>query len=765
MNLRRMKSRYQYQDADKSFTIGEDDPDMDIVTISLPSPPELKYIHGYGKDPKDQKFEYEEYPARLKRLEDVVRANLIKHYEKRRDQTFTEQKFIMAMWEKLEEVADQYEKEIEWIRSQIYFAMHGKWYFINGKPTYLTEDHWYLLNYWTSADCERFDYRDRDRRVYLFSKYLWETDEDETGQSIGSRTFYGPMYPKHRRDGATHKYLAAFYRDTIFRKGSHMGIQSFDENNSETHYKNKLVVAWQKMPFFFKPLWHGSNSPSAGMKFSDNSLSDAPVVNSRITYATTAGRKFYEGDFLTSLQVEEAGKTVLENVSERWDVQQQCVARADGAVIIGKVAFPSTVYELEGEGGKEFKVLTDRSKFYERIPGKKQTGSGLAVLFIPAYDGLEGFIGPYGESIIDDPAPEQAAFIRKNYGAKQHIEAENEILLRKGDVESLEKFRERKRLFPCCLADCFISNEGGTDFNMQILTNRKAELSRLRAPLVVRGNYFLIPSGSGVPMSSSDILRSGMDISKMIGRVVFEVDGVNGRWEIKDTEGGSMKYIRDGHWFPSDPKYTLGADPFKFTVNPVKASKRLGRSKGGGALIRNRDLGVDPIDKDIKDWETYNIRGYYSYRANSDDEYVLDMLLAAIYHQAMIFPETNNDVVLKNLIKWKHAGYLQFAVDPVTGKVRDLPGMSTQTKSKEDVMQALNRYIEFRGAKEVFLSFINDCISINSPDQLKHYDGLVAVGYGLIGAESANTMAPKGPSEEGFDMGRAFKKKKYRTKR
>ena len=750
----------RYRDPDRTFSIGENDPEMDPVTIRLPSPPKLKYIHGYGKEAKDQKFEYEEYPSRLKRLEESVRADLLKYYEKKRDQTFTEQKYIMAVWDKLEELEDQYRSEIEWIRKQIYHAQYGKWYFIKGKPTFLTEDHFFYLNYWSSADCERFGYRDRDRRVYLFSKYLWETKEDEAGNSIGARTFYGPMYPKHRRDGATHKFLAAFYRSTIYKKGGHMGIQSFDETNSETHYKNKLVLAWQKMPFFFKPIWHGSNAPAAGMKFTDNTLSTAPVMNARITYATTADRKFYEGDFLTALQVEEAGKTVLENVSERWDTQQQCVARADGAVIIGKVAFPSTVYELEGEGGKEFKILADRSKFYERIPGKKQTGSGMAVLFIPAYDGLEGFIGPYGESVIDDPTPEQAEFIGKSYGARQHIEAENEVLLRKGDVDSLEKYRERKRLFPCSLSDCFISNEGGTDFNMQILTNRKAELSRI-TPQVVRGNYFIVTEG-GLPMSPADILKSGMDISKITGRVIFEADSINGRWEVKNPEGGSARFKKDGHWFPSNPKHTLGADPFKFTVSPVKASKRLGRSKGGGAIIRNRDLVIDPIDKDIADWETNNLIAYYSYRANSDDEYVLDMLLAAIFHQAMIFPETNNDVVLKNLIAWKHAGYLQFAVDPVTGRIRDLPGMSTQTKSKEDVMQAINRYIEFRGKKEVFLSFINDCISINSPDQLKHYDGLVAVGYALIGAESANSLAPKTPKDENFDLGRVFRKKKYR---
>ncbi len=756
-----MSNKFEYKEHDKTFTVNDNDPDLNPITIKLPSPPALRHIEGYGKRSPDQVFQYEKYPPRLKRLEDRTRSHIMKVYEKKRDQVFTEQKYVAGMWEVLEKNKDEYEKEIEWIKSQIYHALYGKWYFINGKPTYITEDHWFYLNYWSAPDCEIFDYRDRDRRIFLFAKYIWNTHEDEKGNDIGARTFYGFLYPKHRRDGATHKFLTAGYRDTLFKVGGHFGMQSFDEMNSAEHYKNKLLKAWQKFPFFFRPIWKGTSAPVSGMQWVENPLVDCPVMNTKFTYANSAGRKFYEGDYLTYLQVEEAGKTVLEDVSERWGVQKECLGRADGAVIIGRTVFPTTVYELEGSGGKEFKILSDESDFYERIPGKSQTSSGMARIFISAEDGLEGFIGPYGESVIDTPTPAQARHIKRQIGAREWLVSAEESLLRKGDVESLSKYRERKRLYPRSYSDCFISNEGGTDFNMQILTNRKAELSRLRTPLTVRGNFYWM-SNDGVPMTSGQIIQAGLDISKLLGRVIFEVDEINGRWELLDTKGTNRRIRKDGHWFPGDPKHTLGADPFKFTVTPTKSSKHLGRSKGGGAVVRNRDFAIDPVDKEVKDWETGGLVAYYVYRAGSDDEYVLDMLMCAIFYSSMIFPETNVDGFLKSLIAWKYAGYLLFATDPVTGKIKDTPGMSTQTKSKEQIFQVLNRYIEFHGHKESFMSFVTDCIDINSSDQLKFFDGLVAAGYALIGAESSSNLTPDDPESENFDLGRAFQKKKYR---
>ena len=758
-DYKKLVTKSEYKEADKSFTVNDNDKDLTPITISLPSPPDLKLIDGYGLPAKEQKFKYIEYPPRLKRLEEKTRNHAMAKYDKARDMSYTEQKFILEMWDVIEKLKSEYEQEVDWIRKQIYHVLNGYWFFCNGKPTYITGFHYAFLNFWYSPDLksENFDYRDRDRRIYLFAEYIWNTTEDETGKDTGYRTFYGLLYPKHRRDGATHKFICAGYFNSIYEIGGHFGMQSFDETNAETHYKRKLVLAWERLPFFFKPVWKGG--VTTAMFFGETRRSDYPVMNTKITYATSAGRKFYEGDTLTYLQVEEAGKTTLEDVSERWDVQKQCLGRADGAVIIGKVCFPTTVYELEGSGGREFKVLCDQSKFNERIPGKKQTLSGMSEFFIPAWDGLEQYIGPYGESVIDAPTPEQALFIRRDYGARQHLESENNILLQRGDSDSMSKYRERKRLYPMCYSDCFIANTGDMGFNMQILTSRRAELMRLRRQPVVRGNFFW--ASGGLPLSSDQIIKGGIDISKLGGNIVFEPDSVQGRWEVLETKGSGKRYIKDGHWFPSFPRYTTGADPFKFSMTPVKASKRLGRSRGGGAIVRNRDFSIDPAEKEIKDWETGNLIAYYNYRPDSDLVFVLDMLMPSIFYGSSIFPETNIEIVVSELLRMKFGGYLLFAVDEVTGKMKSTPGISTQTRSKEEIFQRLNRYIDFKGAKDAFLSFINDAIAINSPEELKHYDGLAAVGCALIGSESAQ-MAHQGQPSGDFDAGRVFKKRKYR---
>ena len=60
--------------------------------------------------------------------------------------------------------------------------------------------------------------------------------------------------------------------------------------------------------------------------------------------------------------------------------------------------------------GKQFFKVCQDSKLEKRdLSG--QTKSGMLVLYMPAYEGLDGFIGPYGESVIDTPTPQQAAFI------------------------------------------------------------------------------------------------------------------------------------------------------------------------------------------------------------------------------------------------------------------------------------------------------------------------------------------------------------------
>ena len=54
-------------------------------------------------------------------------------------------------------------------------------------------------------------------------------------------------------------------------------------------------------------------------------------------------------------------------------------------------------------GGKAFKDIWDDSDQEDMIPGVNRTKSGLFRYFTPAYDGFEGFIDEYGNSIVNNP--------------------------------------------------------------------------------------------------------------------------------------------------------------------------------------------------------------------------------------------------------------------------------------------------------------------------------------------------------------------------
>ena len=754
----------EYVSHDTEFTVNDNDPDLQPITLSLPSPPKLSLIDNYGLPKKEQKFRHVEYPVRLKRLEERVTKELAQKMDNNRAETFTPQKVINMLWDELDKQKDKYEEEINWIRKQIYHIINGYWVYINGKPTYHDGWHYFFLNFWSIPGEKFIQYRDRDRRWFLFARYVYTTMEDDKGESTGFRTFYGFLYPKHRRDGATHKALCIGYCILMYHRGGHFGIQSFDEDNAKEHYTSKLLPAFDNMPFFVKPMWRGNKTPLGALNFEShgNEALYTPL-NSKITYATTAARKAYDGKPQIYHLCEETGKTILENVYERWLVVKETLGRGKGSVIKGFTIFPTTVADMEAGGGREFKDLSDKSNFYDRVGGTNMTESGLCRLFIPAYDGLEGFVGEFGESIIETPTPEQVAFIRKEIGAKEHIESSLNQLLKKGDPASMTAYREEIRLYPTKYSDCFDITAGNIGFPIEDMRRRMHEINRKEKETVTGNFKWLV---NDIPHTSRQIIEKNLKINSLVGRIIFEPDR-EGRWEVSDVKRGAelgkanQRFVNNNVWFPINPKYTLGADPFTFKTEKSVKYRSRGLSNGGGVIVRDRDLLIDPEGKDIKDWETWSVVADYSYRADSDDEYVLDMLMPAIYYGAMVFPENNIKIVLKNFILWGYKGYLKHEVDEVTGKLKEEAGGFTGTRTKEELFMEIQRYFSYRCHREKHYKILEEGVNIESAEHMKFYDRLAALGYALWGSKSPYGKHLQSNNSNGFDATRAWKRRKY----
>jgi len=749
----------EYLPHDKYFVVNNDDPDLDEIKVKLPDPPPLPTIDGYGLPAKDQYFKRAKMPSRLTALEDRAIENLRIIELGSRHETVTGQKILEEIWRIFEQDKHTYKQEIEWIQKQIYYILNGYWCYINGKPTYIDGWHYAYCSFWIMLDVTKNDgypeFRDRDRKWFHFARYCFTTTEDENGNDVGFRTSFGFIYPKHRRDGATYKALCVGYFITIFKRGAHFGIQSFDDSNANEHYTEKLVPAWNHLPFFFRPVWQGSINPRGELNFKlPTGRAYGKSLGAKISYATTSNRKFYDGKKLYYLLEEEEGKTKSEDIYERWSVMKPTLSQGDSALIHGFSIHPSTVADMIEQGGMEFFYLSEDSKFNERDESKHQTVSGLFRLFIPAWEGLEGSIGLYGESIIEKPTPEQVAYTGRRDGAKHQIMSYRKMLLDKGTPEAKAKYREHVMLFPTNYGECFRGASGGAGFDEQIIDTRVEELRRKNP--AVPGDFE--PKG-GVKDAP----------------IVF-IPRDNGRWEVTkqlsdkesnlqhmDTWYNSITEQDETVWTPTFPtKFTLGIDPFGFsTKGEAKTRQNKDRmSDGGGAVFWERDALLDPGDI-RSEYMSEMFVATYRYRPASDTEFAEDMLNAARYYGAMAFSERNIAIINKHFIDRGYAGYLKYSINEITGRQADEPGYFMGAGTKVEMMNLLRSHIAFRGHKENHLSLLLECKSIKGIEFVTNFDLLAAAGAALMGSRSSYSkiiermqMKADGSVAEAFPMHR-----------
>ena len=144
-------------------------------------------------------------------------------------------------------------KEIEFIGQEWDRRTNGYWFYNCGVPTYIDGWHYFYLNYW-QLDNGLPEYRDRDRKFFLFARYCFTTTESyypfkvmkggkpayfsdekdaikfadggvvEHGNFIldmKKRTILGFIYPKHRREGATYRAECIIMRSQAVQRGGH----------------------------------------------------------------------------------------------------------------------------------------------------------------------------------------------------------------------------------------------------------------------------------------------------------------------------------------------------------------------------------------------------------------------------------------------------------------------------------------------------------------------------------------------------------------
>lgn len=743
-------------------------PDITDNEVKLLINPPLKSIRNYGKKREDQYWTRIPVPEKLQKIE--------KHFsgDQRR------------IWQYLAENKKDYEAEIKFIQKQWFHRIYGEWIMINEKPTWINPALWYNLSVWSGSyevtdrktlkkkTSKHAEYRDRSRRKYNFTLYAYlntETFEklDNEGNGVpepdgtykmidlGIRVCFGRNYPKPRRDGATNDDLSFQSWVTTMVSDLYSSTIANKPNTQKKHFDTKLVPAWRRTPFYFKPTHDGSDRPKRSINFMNPSVkqkdglvtfNNENELGSIIDYSDVIDRAYYDHAKITGILLhDEGGKTIEVDVHEGYNIIKPAMSQGGGSTI-NPYAFmlaPTTVEEMEAGGGHNFKMLCDSSDYYKRNPITGQTQSGLWNMFIPVYDGLENFIGPYGESIIGTPTPEQARFIGRNYGAKAYITNKIEMLKRQNTPQALKELEQFIRQHPMCWADCWKMQGGDLGFNMEKLHSRHTELKRLqmekRDPRKKAYFVWIVP-GEPQPLRAEEYLERKFHLfnnHKHYVDIRFAKEDESFDFFISKTLnfGQTNKVIWNnelGFWqLMEEPKFIVSADPVQY-LSKMDAERREDKAKASYAAACCFYL-HDYRDEEKPEHLRESNRFVATYMSKDDDVDVHGekMLMLCRYFSAEFFPEKN----VKEAIRWfeqrLYGGLLKRAWLAEEGKMAAHVGYQAQGKQLNSLFRSVKDYIDFHIYKEDHIEIIEQYIKIKAKEQMTSFDLFAASAGCLLG--------------------------------
>lgn len=756
----------QYLPADESFVVNDKDEHLTPIRISLPKPPPIKLIAGYGLPAREQRFTRLEPPKELIDLEKQAVKEMKFECEKNK-QAATPYRAYKKFWELFESKQDELGESIEYIKKFWWHRIHGYWCFINGKPTYISPKHFEFLHLWKISEnnLKLPDYRDRDRRWYLFMEYLANTKEtfanvDSKGKAVkvdglypmvdtGRRIFYGGANTKQRRAGETHKSLSWGYSVTTTNGSSPASMISYTKDQIEGHWKKKFMPAWGGMPLWIAPASQSVSTSNSVEYTPPQNAYGEDFLNSVIDYAKTSNQSAMDGTAYRYIYCDEEGKTTTVNVLDRWNTLKYCLS--SGKVIKGFSLHPSTVEEMDSSGGREFKALLDQSNFYIRKSDDGQTTSGLGMCFLSACDGLEGFIDSYGYSVAYEVTDWQReeGFTKCAFDT---LKKERDDLMVKyedtGDPAYLETYRSLQRKYPLYYMDSFIGESG------ELLPSVFIDRAIIRcetAPLSDRPKRYNLQWVNNVPYS-----------------YVEPVEDSDGRWLIsvlpEQHERNQVmvemafNMIRNEYYDRRKPsissRFVIGCDPTKYH-SAVKA--RSSMSKGSKAAIVV-DLMKQPTDtsSNPKEWEGYRTACTYINMPILFDDFVDDLIKTAFFFSAYINLESNvGGVTIKGLEDSNNDGFLLYDVNK-KGVEKDLAGTHTSNASKSDGIIMLSDYLKMRYEVENHLDLLYQCKNMKELEDMTNLDLIAAKLMALDGANIIRKRNGLKPTQA-FDMDKFYR--------
>jgi hypothetical protein len=527
-------------------------------------------------------------------------------------------------------------------RRDYYRRKYGVFVMINGEPVYLTNHHFYYLQW-----C-KFDHKENEGYPYYYefsrTNFYIRQWSEENPWSMGYM-FIGP-----RATGKSNEELACIANRATMLHNHRAALQSkhFENDAKGVLIQAKMVPLFNALPKFQKPEYaHGTNTQSelvfrrrsiTGKQTTGLDFSPDVELTSTI-FAAPPGEKALDTETLSDLFEDEIGKCNPREVADiyvRHEVNLKCTFRNNRK--IGVLRKTSTVEEMDEGGDECFKLWKDSDP--KIIDGNGFTTSKIHRHLISALDtdtSLVDYIDAKGKNY--GPPCDKYGRVNKEIA---NIKIQNDFDAVKHD---LKKLSGRMRKSPRNPSEAFIKDQSKSIFNIMLITNRLEHIRNgmARKPYV-KGNLYWLKEKYGPVWWERDDhagrfnfawfpdeFSAGYEKNQMPGETGRILNNVTKEWGY-NMKGEAQELITPGNM----KLFRIATDPIKYTK-----TKDPRASKAAIHAFRMYDHLVDGGKRSRKEWETHNFFVEYCNRPDDPAQYVEDLAMLCIFLGTKVLPERN----------------------------------------------------------------------------------------------------------------------------
>ena len=626
------------------------------ITVHLPSPPkDYKLIANWDLPKEKQKFTYTKQPDKNKEPAD---------------------EFLLQEFERFQ---------------------HGYFFFCNGNLEYISNIHYFFLNYWSDKG-KQFGFRDAQRDTFLW----WMQIEKE-------KHIAGGNLVTNRRHGKTAIATCIGYFRAATNPFHRCGIQSKTNGDGKLVF-GKLIKSWQKLPFWLKPVDSGETRPASILEFSEPRTRSASkdkkvyadVLDSSIDFRSSE-ENAYDGDELHTYIEDEVGKVDEKqgvNTDKRWEIVQFCLTI--GSRIVGKALRTTTVEEMEKKGGKHFKKTWDDSLKGKTNEKTGRTPTMLTNLFVPADFGFDGD-NIDGVSLIDE-----YGYSRRELAVKHILDSWEGL---KDDA-----LRSRQRKNPLNLKHAFQVSENSGTFDQEIYDYLDQQKEYLDGTSL---------TGEKAPKN----LRRTVTFYRDIDGLAKWRDDPQGHasfiWDFpKPTMSNARKPGELNQWRPLNcEEFVGGCDPFAATIvsGPGSMGVLYIFRKGNADDYENSGL---PILR-------------YAQRTRRVEDFHKNVMIILQYFGCKVNYESDVPDYYETFVRELFRNYVMWtprvAIDPTKRNHTPRPGtLSKDPYAFQKQFQVLVSYLYARWHKIYFIELIDQLRDFDVNDRTKS-DEVIAFSMALLG--------------------------------